>query len=316
MHIRPGWAKSQPGRFCLLAARAQFSTEALLGREMHYNLRNAYSMPEHLGMGDGMNESTSRFWQLFFEVFEALPRQGPGNRACAAKALALCRALPPSPEVIDLGCGVGGQTLHLAELTSGTIVAVDSHAPSIERLRATVAERMLSQRVTPVIGDMAILDQAPASFDLVWSEGALYNIGIENALRVCYGLLRPGGYLAFSDAVWCKENPPSEVRASFELDYPEMGRVPDVLAAIERCGFSLIGHFTLPDEAWWDDFYTPMQRRIEELRDRYTHDEKALVVLEQLAREPEMHKQHSTYYAYEFFVTRRDECMRIDPVFP
>jgi SAM-dependent methyltransferase len=208
---------------------------------------------------------------------------------------------------LDLGCGVGAQTLHLAELTSGTIVALDSHAPSIERLRATVAERGLSQRVSPVVGDMAGLEQPPASFDLVWSEGALYNIGIENALRICYRLLRPGGYLAFTDAVWRKENPPPEVKASFEDDYPTMGRVPDVLAAIERCGFSLVGHFTLPDEAWWDDFYTPMQRRIEELRIRYADDGEALAVLDRLAQEPERHKRHSDDYAYEFFVVRRGD---------
>ena len=133
-------------------------------------------------MGYDMNEPTPRSMQIFLEVFETLPRQGPGNRASAAKALALCRDLPPSPAVIDLGCGVGGQTLHLAELTSGTIVAVDSHSPSIERLRATVAEHGLSQRVSPLVGDLSNLEQPPASFDLVWSEGALYNIGIESAL--------------------------------------------------------------------------------------------------------------------------------------
>jgi SAM-dependent methyltransferase len=254
-----------------------------------------------------MTEPTARFWEVFFEVFEPLPRQGPGNRASAAKALALCRDLPPSPAVIDLGCGVGGQTLHLAELTPGTIVAVDNHAPSIERLRATVAEHGLSQRVSPVVGNLSNLEQPPASFDLVWSEGALYNIGIESALRVCHSLLRPGGYLAFTDAVWCKENPPPEVKASFEDDYPTMGRVPDVLAAIKRCDLSFIGHFTLPDEAWWDDFYTPMRHRIEELRSSYADDDEALAVLDQLAQEPETHQRYSDYYAYEFFVTRRVE---------
>ena len=30
-----------------------------------------------------MDEPTPPFWQIFFEVYEALPRQGPGNRACA-----------------------------------------------------------------------------------------------------------------------------------------------------------------------------------------------------------------------------------------
>lgn len=252
-----------------------------------------------------MNETSPRFWQIFFEVFEALPRQGPGNRANAARALSLCRDLPPSPAILDLGCGVGGQTLYLAELTSGTIAAIDSQASSIERLKAVLAERGLSQRVQALVGDMAHPEQPLESFDLIWSEGALYNIGIKHALRICHRLLRPGGYLAFTDAVWRKENPPPEVKTSFGIDYPTMGWVDDVVAAIENCGFEQLGHFTLPDEAWWSDFYTPMLNRIEELRGRYANDGEASAVLEQLAQEPAMHRCHSEYYAYEFFVARR-----------
>jgi len=125
-----------------------------------------------------MNEPSPRFWPIFFELYESLPRQGPGNRDCAARALALCRDLPPAPPVLDLGCGVGGQTLHLADLISGAIVALDSHAPSIERLRATVDVQGLAERIQPMVGDMAEPGMPPASIDLVWSEGALYNIGI------------------------------------------------------------------------------------------------------------------------------------------
>ncbi|MCL4693731.1 MAG: class I SAM-dependent methyltransferase, partial [Candidatus Hydrogenedentes bacterium] len=65
-------------------------------------------------------------------------------------------------------------------------------------------------------------------------------------------------------------------------------------------------NFTLPDEAWWDDFYAPMELRIEELRGTYKDDGEALAILEQLAQEPAMHRQHSDYYAYEFFVARRE----------
>jgi SAM-dependent methyltransferase len=246
-----------------------------------------------------------RFWEIFFEVFEALPRQGPGNRACAGRALGLCRDLPESPDILDLGCGVGAQTLHLAELTSGSIVAVDNHAPSIERLRETVRARGLAGRIRSLVGDMAEPGLPTESFDLVWSEGALYNIGIENALRVCRGLLRLGGYLAFTDAVWRKENPPADVKASFDMDYPAMGRAEDVEAAIGKNGFSLIGRFTLPDETWWDDFYAPMEIRIQELRIKYTGDDEALGVLDRLAQEPEMHRTSSDFYAYEFFVARK-----------
>jgi SAM-dependent methyltransferase len=252
-----------------------------------------------------MNQPGPRFWEIFFELYEELPRQGPGNRTCAARALGLCRELRRSPAILDLGCGVGAQTLQLAELTSGPIVAIDSHAPSIERLKAAVAERGLSQRVSAIVGDMARPGQPPGAFDLIWSEGALYNIGIRDALRVCHGLLRPGGYLAFTDAVWRKEDPPPEVKAGFDLDYPAMGWLDDDVAAIRDCGFELVGHFTLPDEAWWDDFYTPMETRIAELRGKYAGDAEASAILDQLAEEPEMHRRHSDFYAYEFFVARR-----------
>ena len=252
-----------------------------------------------------MNEPGPRFWEVFFEVYESLPRQGPGSRDCAVRALGLCVGLPRTPEILDLGCGVGGQTLQLAELTSGSILAIDSHIPSIERLKATLAVRDPLQRVKAQVGDMAHPGLPPESFDLIWSEGALYNIGIGNALRVCHGLLRPGGYIAFTDAIWRKENPPPEVKASFDLDYPAMGMATDVVRAIEHGGFELLGRFTLPDDAWWGDFYSPMEQRIKELRGKYANDADALAILDQLAQEPEMHRIYSDYYAYEFFIARR-----------
>lgn len=252
-----------------------------------------------------MNEPSARFWAIFFEVYEALPRQGPGNRASAERALALCRELPPSPAILDLGCGVGAQTLYLAELTAGSIVAIDSHAPAIGRLQAVIADRGLSHRVSAVVADMADPGQPLESFDLIWSEGALYNIGIGNALQICHGLLRPGGCLAFTDAVWRRKNPPPEVTAGFDTDYPAMGWAEDVVAAIRNSGFEYLGRFTLPDEAWWTDFYTPMQHRIEELRRKYTEDREALAILDQIAQEPELHRRYSDFYAYEFFVARR-----------
>jgi SAM-dependent methyltransferase len=244
--------------------------------------------------------------QLFYEVFEALPRQGPGSRVCTKRALDMCVGLPPTPAILDLGCGVGAQTLDLAALTNGTIVAVDLHEPNIARLQDTIEhDEGLAHRITPRVADFGNLDHDDATFDLVWSEGALYNLGLERALPLCKHLLRPGGHLAFTDAIWRTDNPPAQVRALFEEDYPTMGRVPDVLAQLEAIGLTVAGHFTLPDAAWWDDFYTPMNQRIAELRDLYAGDREALAALDELAEEPKMHEQHGAHYGYEFFVCRR-----------
>lgn len=242
--------------------------------------------------------------QIFFEVFESLPRQGPGSFAATQRAFAACADLPTAPRIVDLGCGAGAQTVALAQLTGGTIVAVDSHAPLIERLRERLDELGATDRVETRVGDMAAIDLPRHSFDLVWSEGALYNLGLAVALPRCAELLRPGGYLVFTDAVWRSDDPPDDVQALF-ADYPTMGGVGDVVAQLENHGWEVIDWFDLPDEAWWEDFYAPMERRIESLREKYAGDAEALAALDELAREPEMHRRSGQQYGYAFFVARR-----------
>lgn len=246
---------------------------------------------------------TSRVEQLFFEVFESLPRQGPGTFECAQRALALCAELSSSPRILDLGCGAGAQTLHLASLTEGSIVAIDSHAPLIERLQTNIEEQGLLDRVEAQVGDMSALEWPHKSFDLVWSEGALYNLGLETALPICAGLLRPGGYLAFSEAVWRTTDAPPEVRELF-ADYPTMGRVEDVVTRIKASSLSLIHHFDLPDGAWWDTFYGPMEQQIAALQAKYIADDEALSALAEIAREPAMHRRSGHHYGYTFFITQ------------
>jgi len=258
-------------------------------------------------MADTQPDDPSRAMQLFFEMMERMPRQGPGHRACTARALALCEALPQHPRVLDLGCGTGASTLDLANMTGGSIVAVDLHAPSIGRLRAAISERGLAGRVSAEAADFTDLPFDPERFDLVWSEGALYNLGMERAMAVCRRMLRPGGYLAFTDAVWRSENPPKEARALFAEEYPTMGRVEDVAGHIAAAGFALLGHFPLPDEAWWEGFYTPMERCIEAMRRQYHDDPRALSALDELAAEPESHRRLGEHYGYEFFVCRKPE---------
>lgn len=248
-----------------------------------------------------MSEALER---LFYAVFEGLPRQGPGDAASTGRALAACRDLPPAPRVLDLGCGGGAQTLELARRLPGPILAVDRHAPLIARLQAAVRAAGLTDRVEARVADLTALDLPPGSFDLVWSEGALYAVGLDRALPICAALVRPGGYLVFTDAVWRATDAPDEVRALF-ADYPGMGTAADVRARLEAGPWEVVESFPLPDAAWWTDFYTPMEARIAALRARHAGDAEALAALDTLAREPALHRAHGHSYGYQFFVARR-----------
>src|SRR5262245_34626905 len=111
-----------------------------------------------------------------------LPRQGVGSDDETARALAMCTGLAPTPDILDIGCGPGRQTLVLARATGGHVTAVDLHADFLDELRDGAADADLSDRITPIQADMGDLPFEPATFDLIWSEGAAYAMGVAAAL--------------------------------------------------------------------------------------------------------------------------------------
>jgi len=241
----------------------------------------------------------------FYELYEGLPRGGPGSDASTARAFRMIPGLPPAPVIYDLGSGPGMQTLALARLAlQARIVAVDNHRPFLDKLRAAAEAAGLSGRIETLDADMTRIDLPLEGADLIWSEGALYFFGFENGLRTCRGWLRPGGCLAASEAVWLKGDPPAEVRAMWEAEYPAIKTVAENLPLFAANGYELLGHFTLPKTDWLDEFYIPMEKRIAELRAEHRDNEAALTVLEASFREIEIYKKYSDYYGYEFFVAQ------------
>jgi len=100
---------------------------------------------------------TDKFWDYFYEIYEAMPRQGPGDRASTEKALSLLPPLTSGRRILDIGCGSGAQTLDLARATEARIVTVDNHPPFVAALVRRVRELGLGERVTAQVGDMTDL---------------------------------------------------------------------------------------------------------------------------------------------------------------
>ncbi len=251
-----------------------------------------------------IDSSDPRTWEVFFEIHDGLPREAPGDEASARRALGLLHDLPRDPLVLDLGCGPGAAAALLARETGGRVVGLDLHLPFLGALRQRARESGVGRQVRAVRADMGRPPFAPGSFDLVWSEGALYSVGFGRGLEIARGLLRPGGYLVATEAVWLAAEPPEEARRWWDGEYPAIAPVEATLAVVAAAGLRVLAHFSLPAGAWWE-YYRPLEARLQGLRRRHAGDAFALAVLEEAQVEIEIYRRFGSSYGYELVVCRR-----------
>ncbi len=117
-------------------------------------------------------------------------------------------------------------------------------------------------------------------------------------------LLKPRGYLAFTDAVWLTDNPAPEALAFWEASYPAMQNIADLLVACAAAGYEILGQFVLPESSWMENYYKPMEARIEALREKYRDNPPALLALDEEQAEIEIYRKYHDAYGYAFAVLR------------
>src|SRR5213079_767742 len=128
------------------------------------------------------------------------------------------------------GCGAGRQTLVLADELKTPIHAVDSYQPFLDRLRRRAKEKGLAQLVRTHCMDMKDIPNVFPKIDLLWAEGAAYNIGFANALSTWAKAIRPDSFAVVSELCWLREQIPDAVRKFFRSGYPDMQSVPQNIA--------------------------------------------------------------------------------------
>lgn len=239
----------------------------------------------------------------FLQIYGTLPRAGPGSNELTRRALEMMSHLPRSPRILDVGCGPGMQTVELLQRTKATVVALDFLPEMIARVKAGAESAGVSDRLVPLVQDMKQMAFAASSFDVIWSEGAIYNMGFEAGLKKVKAFVKPGGWVAVSDAVWLKPDPPPEAVA-FWRDYPEMDTVAAKLEVIRSLGYAVAGHFIFPPSAWTEPYYDPMDRRIEEKAQEWRGIPEAEAVVAAARNEISIFRRHGDCFGYAFFVMR------------
>ena len=253
--------------------------------------------------------------EFFYEIFgPSLPRLNPGDEASTLKALNLLHSATPGGEgkaalrfrrILDLGCGCGGQTLTLARHTEGPILALDNHQAYLDELCRRAQAAGLSGRIQVVLKDMRSLTKDDGPFDLIWSEGVLFIVGLREGLTTCLSLLTLGGGLAVSELCWLQPDPPADCLRFFSEVYPAMTDVETALAVIRACDYEPLGHFTVPESAWWTSYYHPLEERLRLLRERHAANAEHLSMIESIQKEIDVFRRYSAFYGSVFFVMRR-----------
>jgi SAM-dependent methyltransferase len=180
------------------------------------------------------------------DLFLRLERAGPGDAATLGRAVA---GLRPGARVLDAGCGVGADT--------GALLARGFEVTALEVSEvfgAEVARRHPGARV--VVGDMRAPPAGP--YDLIWSAGAVYNVGVAAALAAWRGVLAPGGRVAFSDLCKRVEVLPPACAAYWASEGLVLRDAATLEAEVVAAGYRVTGAEWVSDQGW-ADYYEPLE---------------------------------------------------------
>ncbi len=195
--------------------------------------------------------------------------------------------------------------MELARLSDGHVTGMDIHQPYLDRLSQKIEEAGLSDRVEAMNCSMFEMPFSDESFDIIWAEGSIYLIGFERGLLEWRRFIKPNGFLVVHEMTWLRPEPPQEILDYWKELYPGIKTVTGNVELIPNCGYDLIGHFTLPEDAWWTEYYGPLEDRTRELRGRYVGDAAALAALDEEQQEIDMYRKYQQWYGSVFFVMQK-----------
>lgn len=244
-------------------------------------------------------------FNLICEYFASIDRQGPGSPEVTLKALSFVDNLTEHSRIADIGCGTGGQTMVLAQHAPGEITGIDLFPLFIDLFNANAAALNLQHRVKGIVGLMENLPFREEELDLIWSEGAIYNIGFERGVNEWRRFLKSGGYLAVSEASWFADERPEEIDAFWKDAYPEIDTIAVKTAQMQKAGYVPVAMFILPEECWTDHFYVQQAAVQEDFLKKHAGNAAAEEMIANERHEAELYRKYKSYYGYVFYIGRK-----------
>ena len=247
-------------------------------------------------------EEHDKYIAALIRLHSGLARQGPGDADFSDFIIRQLPELPPNPRIADIGCGAGAGSLVLAKKFHSRIKAVDFSKEFLDQMMHRARLDGFEALIEPVECDMGSLDWEPGSIDLLWSEGAAYNITFEGALQAWRPLMAKNGIAVISEMNYFSNEIPESVLKYMKHAYPGIKTESQNAALINSAGYELLAMHRLPAKAWWDNYYDPLRENIMALKG--TSDPIMQAVIEETEEEMRFFKEHQQDYGYTFYIMR------------
>lgn len=245
-------------------------------------------------------------FQLLADLHLRQKRQGPGGSAATKMAIDLAMLDPTAPlKIADIGCGTGASTLDLARRLNAEITAVDFLPEFIKKLIADSEKEGLGDKITAVVGPMENLQFEDDELDVIWSEGAIYNIGFEKGVNEWRRFLKPEGILVASELTWITGDRPTEIQEHWNTEYAEVDTASAKIKVLEDAGYSPVAYFFLPEHCWFQNYYGPLQDSFTEFLRRNANSESAQAIVEAERKEIALYEKYKGYYSYGVYIAKK-----------
>ena len=184
-------------------------------------------------------------------------------------------------------------------------MAVDLFETFLEKMQERIHNAHLKASVTSLAASIDHLPFAEGEFDIIWSEGAVYNIGFRKGAGYWKNFLKEGGILAVSELSWTTGSRPNELEQFWKEAYPEVDTVSNKIRVLEDLGYKVLGHFILPEYCWMENYYLPLLERHPSFMKEFGHLEVARNIVSMDKQEVDFYKQYKDYYSYGFYIAQK-----------